>query len=309
MTSQAEPEAVQPAGPGNDLPVAVAAALARPTDGTDGVVEAGGMRWATLTWGRPTDPPLLLIHGVTSNAGIWWRVAPALAAAGRHVIAVDMPGHGRTGAWRGRHRFAETADDLTVFIRSAGLDTPDLPVVGHSWGGMVTAHLPGAGLRPSVLVLLDPPAMTLEQLTALTVDPTERPYATIAEAAATVRAANPTWLEGDIEAKARSLAEFDADAVLAVLLQNGPWDAGMEALRNPAAAGIPAWLIHGDWATGGFIPDPSVAAIEAQLGKDRVIRIGGGPHSPQRTHPEQTVLAILRAIADATGRRGPARAG
>lgn len=296
MTSDSTPEVDRP-DPRQDLPPNVADALARPADGVEGAVESGGIRWATLAWGRPADPPLLLVHGVTSNAGIWWRVGPALAAAGRHVVAVDMPGHGRTGAWRGRHRFAETAEDLTAFIRAAGLDTPDLAVVGHSWGGMVTAHLPGTGLRPSVLVLLDPAAMTVEQLTALTIDPTERPYETVEQAAAIVRAANPTWLDGDIDAKARSLTEFDADAVLAALLQNGPWDAGMAALRSSAAAGIPAWLIHGDWATGGLIPDAAVATIESQLGQDHVIRIAGGPHSPQRTHPEATVLAILRALA------------
>jgi hypothetical protein len=27
-----------------------------------------------------------------------------------------------------------------------------------------------------------------------------------------------------------------------------------------------------------------------------VITIAGGPHSPQRTHPEATILAILRAV-------------
>jgi pimeloyl-ACP methyl ester carboxylesterase len=254
------------------------------------------VRWATLSWGRATDPPLLLVHGITSNARIWWRVGPALAAAGRRVTAVDMPGHGQTGSWRGRHRLVETAQDLAAFIRAARLDQPDLAVVGHSWGGMVTANLPAAGLRPAVLVLLDPPAMTLEQLTALTVEPTERPYEDPAEAASVVRAMNPTWSDRDVQTKAKGLTEFDPGAVLAVLLQNGAWDAGVAALRRPEAAGIPAWLIRGEEATGGLIPEAAVPAFEELLGKDRVITIAGGPHSPQRTHPEATIAAILRAL-------------
>jgi hypothetical protein len=60
--------------------------------------------------------------------------------------------------------------------------------------------------------------------------------------------------------------------------------------------GVDAWLIRGEWDTGGFIPDFKVPAIEAQLGADHVITVAGGPHSPQRTHPEATVVAILRAI-------------
>jgi pimeloyl-ACP methyl ester carboxylesterase len=279
-----------------DLPRPVADGLARPAPGEPGSIDAGGTAWAFSSWGSQADPPLLLVHGVTSNAGIWWRVGPALAASGRRVVAVDMPGHGRAHGWRGRHRFSETASDLAGFIRAAGLAAPALAVVGHSWGAMVAAHLPGAGLRPATLVLLDPPAMTLDQLEALTREPTERPYATLVEAEAAVRAANPSWSDGDVAAKARALTEFDAEAVLAVLLENGDWDAGMAALRDPAAAGISTWLIRGEGATGGFIPDAAVPAIEAQLGAERVLTIPGGPHSPQRTHPEATILAILRAL-------------
>jgi pimeloyl-ACP methyl ester carboxylesterase len=279
-----------------DLPQPVAAELERPTPGEPGSIDAGGMAWTYTSWGRSADPPLLLAHGVTSNAGVWWRVGPALAAARRRVVAVDMPGHGRMASWQGRHRFAETADELAAFIRAAGLAVPALAVVGHSWGAMVAAHLPAVGLRPARLVLLDPPALTVDQFTAMTQEPTERSYTNLAKAEAAVRAANPAWSEGDVEAKARALTEVDADAVLAILLENGDWDAGMAALRHPAAAGISTWLIRGEWATGCFIPEAMVPAIEAQLGRDRVITIPGAPHSPQRTHPEATILAILRAL-------------
>lgn len=279
-----------------DLAPAVAAALADPPAGEPGLVDAGGTSWPTLRWGRVGDPPVLLVHGVTSNAGIWWRVGPAIAAAGKQVIAVDMPGHGRTGGPARSHRFPDTASELAGFIRAAALDRSDLAVVGHSWGGMVTAHLPAAGLAPSTVILLDPPVLTLARLRALTESPTERDYATLDEAIAAVRLANPDWSERDVEAKARALTEFNPELVLAVLLKNGDWDGGMAALRDTAAARTSAWLIRGEWDTGGFVPDSRVARIEAQLGADHVITIAGGPHSPQRTHPEATVLAILRAL-------------
>ena len=279
-----------------DLPAAVAAALASPPPGERSAVDAGGREWSFLTWGSPSDPPLLLVHGVTSNAGIWWRVGPALAASGRRAIAVDMPGHGPNPTWSGRHRFDETAADLAAFIRAAALDVPELTIVGHSWGALVAAHLPGAGIRPASIVLIDPPYLTLEQLEALTREPTERPYESLDEARAAVRLANPEWTAGDVEAKAIALTEFDADAVLAVLLQNGDMDAGLAALARPEAAGIPAWLIAGEWASGCFIPDPAIPVIRRQLGADRVTVIRGAPHSPQRTHPNETVAAILRAL-------------
>jgi pimeloyl-ACP methyl ester carboxylesterase len=280
-----------------DLPPPVAAALTRPRPSRAGTIEAAGYTWATSAWGVPSDPPLLLVHGLTSDAGIWWRVGPALAAAGRHAIAFDMPGHGRTGGWRGRHRFAETADDVAAFIRAAGLARDDLVVLGHSWGAMVAAHLPAAGIRPATLVLLDPPARTRTELEPMADEPTERPYRTLTEAMATVRAAYPTWSDGDVEAKAEALCCFDPGAAQAILLENGTWDAGLAALRAPAAAGVPVWLIRGEWAAGGLIPDERVPDIEAQLGSGRVITIPGAPHSPQRTHPAATVAAVLRALA------------
>ena len=84
----------------------------------------------------------MLIHGVTASARIWWRVGPALAATGRRVVAPDLPGHGLTGHWTGHHRFRDNAADVAAWIRAAGLDVPDLQVVGHSWGAMTAAALP-----------------------------------------------------------------------------------------------------------------------------------------------------------------------
>jgi pimeloyl-ACP methyl ester carboxylesterase len=285
----------------------VAAALAHPPAGEDGVVgDADG--WPTMSWGRARDPSLLLVHGVTSNAMIWWRVGPALAAAGYRVTAVDMPGHGRrprTDDWS--TRFIDTAHELARFIRAAGLAgeglaegalaAPALRVVGHSWGAMVAANLPAAGLAPGRLILIDPPVLTHARMVALTEQPTEQTYDTLDEAMAAVRLTNPEWTDGDVAAKARALTEFNPELVLAVLRGNGDWDGGMAALRHPNAATSSIWLICGEWSSGGFIPDFAVPRIQAQLGVERVITIPGAPHSPQRTHPEATVQAILRGLA------------
>lgn len=171
-----------------DLPPAVADALAHPPEGRRITVEAAGITFSALDWpagtgtlapaadatatatatataaparaGTSAGAPLLLIHGVTSSARSWWRIGPALAAAGWHVVAPDLPGHGRTDAWRGRHRFAETAEEVAAFARAAGLTSAGdgtLAVVGHSWGSIVAASLPSVGLVPGRIVLLDRP--------------------------------------------------------------------------------------------------------------------------------------------------------
>jgi pimeloyl-ACP methyl ester carboxylesterase len=185
---------------------------------------------------------------------------------------------------------------MAAFIGAAGFARSDLAIVGHSWGAMVAAHLPAAGMRPKVLVLVDPPVLTLTDREALTHDPTEQRYATLEEATVTVRAANPTWSDGDVIAKARALTELDEGLVRSVLLENDAWDGGLAALRHPDAAGVPAWVIRGEVTTGGLVPDQEALAMESLLGPGHVITIAGGSHSPQRTHPEATLLAILMAI-------------
>ena len=283
-----------------DLPAAVAEALADAAPGLSGArwqtVTVGPIPWATYAWGDPTAPPLVLVHGVTSNAETFWRIAPALAASGRHVVALDLPGHGRTGHWQGRFPFAATAADLAACLRAAGLARPELTVLGHSWGGMVAAALPGAGLSPRRLILLDPPAVPREAMRQMTIAPTERPYERLDDATAVIRRLYPEWSEGDVHAKALGLTQFSPDAVLAVLLENGDWDGGLGGLADPAAGDVPVWLIRGEFGAGGMIPDAVLPAFAARIGADHILSIADAPHSPQRLYPEATVLAILRAL-------------
>lgn len=283
-----------------DLPPDVAGALSSASPDLAGArrmtVMSGETAWQHAEWGDPESPPFVFIHGVTSNAESFWRMAPAIAAAGWHVVVVDMPGHGRTGHWQGRHRFIETAADVVAWIREARLDRSGLTVLGHSWGGMVVAALPAAGLCPDRLILLDPPALPVSAMELLTHDPLERKYDTLDEAVGAIHSVNPGWSDGDTYAKALGLTQCDEAAVLAVLLENGDWDGGLGALADPAARDVPVWLIRGEFVRGSLIPDAVIPAFAARIGADHVITIADGPHSPQRMFPEATVLAILQAL-------------
>jgi len=289
---------------GDDLPPAVAAALADPAEPERSVVEAAGIPYAVASWGRAADPPVLLVHGVTASSGIWWRVGPALAAAGRRILAIDQPGHGRTGHWTGHHRFRDNARDLAAFVREAGLTPMNLATVGHSWGAMTVAALPAVGLRPSRIVLLDPPAVPLATLAAMVDSSTDRPYGDLTEAILAVGSANPRWTFGDVRQKSDALVHVDPAAARAVLRENGDWDGGLAELTDPAATGIEAWLVRGDPAAGGLVPDNAIPALAAAVGPGHVLTIAGGPHAPQRLLPEATTLALLRALGVYGGRLG-----
>jgi pimeloyl-ACP methyl ester carboxylesterase len=294
-----------PAHP-TDLAAAVAAVLAMPDPGPGepSTILAAGIPFASTAWGDPGARPLVLLHGVTASSRIWWRVGPALAAAGHRVTAPDLPGHGLTGHWLGHHRFRDTAADVVAWIRAAGLDVRGLQVVGHSWGGMTAAALPLAGIRPATLVLLDPPTVAHAVISMMAGDPSERPYPDLETAVAGLAAANPTWPAGDVEAKADALVRLDANAALGVLLDNGDWDGGLADLSEPAADGLDIWLVRGDPAAGGYVPDAALPAFTARIGDDHILTLAGAPHAPQRTHAEATTAAFLATLDGPAASRG-----
>ena len=282
------------------LPDAVAAALADPDPGERITVLAAGIPWSAIVWGDPDAQPLLLIHGVTASAAVWWRVGPALAASGRRVTAVDQAGHGRTGHWQGHHRFRDNAADLAAFVRAAGLDRDDLRIIGHSWGAVTAAALPVAGIRPVTLILLDPPVLPLERIGLEASDPKQQPVTSFDEAVAAIRTTDPHLSEGDVKAMAQGIVELDFEAARSVVLDNGDWDGGLADLRDPAAAGLDVWIVRGDPRTGSYVDDAAARDFAEIVGEDHVITIEGGPHSPQRTHSAQTVAILLRALGPAT---------
>ena len=213
------------------------------------------------------------------------------------MTAVDLPGHGQTGDWLGHHRFRDNAIDLAAWIHEAGLDSRRLQVVGHSYGAMTAAALPRAGVRPATLVLLDPPAVPLARMAQMASDPSEQPEREMASAIASLRAANPDWSAGDVQAKAEGLVQLDLDAARAILLENGDWDGGLVDLTDPAASGILVWIVRGDPRAGGLLPDGDERALAEIVGADHVITLIGAPHAPQRTHPKALVGALLRALS------------
>jgi pimeloyl-ACP methyl ester carboxylesterase len=288
-----------------DLAQPVAAALGLAPAPRRSRVDADGIAFSVAEWGDPAARPVLLIHGVTSSAATWWRVGPAIAAAGWHAVAIDLPGHGLTASWSGRHRFVETAADVAGLARAMGIARADrgpedpssgLAVIGHSWGSMVAAWLPAAGLRPARLVLLDPPAVSAAELRALVSEERQLPFASREAAMAAVRAANPGWPEREVAVKAEDLLRVDVEAVRAVLFGNGDWDAGLSALSDPAATGVDAWIVRGEPATGSYLPESRVPLLVEIVGADHVLTIAGGAHSPQRLTPEATLVALLRAL-------------
>ena len=125
---------------------------------TSSYLYLNGLRVHYLHWNPDhSDRPVVLLHGLASNARIWELVAPALAQAGLMPLAPDGRGHGLTDKPDGDYGFETFFNDLAAFIEACNLERPLL--VGHSWGGLVAldyaARRPIGPRAPSGLVLVD----------------------------------------------------------------------------------------------------------------------------------------------------------
>lgn len=89
--------------------------------------------------GDPADPPLLLVHGLGSDASQdWYRVADRLDDR-YYVVVLDLPGFGRSSAPESGEVTPENyARLLDWLIERESLD--DVRLVGHSMGGAIALY-------------------------------------------------------------------------------------------------------------------------------------------------------------------------
>ncbi len=112
-------------------------------------------------------PPVVLLHGLSSNARYWERLARHLTD--RRLVALDQRGHGLTGrpphapVLPDGYAMEQLLDDVAFAISELGLGKP--VVVGHSWGATVALEL--VGTRPGLasgLVFVDGPVQSAANL-------------------------------------------------------------------------------------------------------------------------------------------------
>jgi pimeloyl-ACP methyl ester carboxylesterase len=101
---------------------------------TDRTVPGDGVSLHARDWGGE-GAPVVLLHGLASNARIWDGVAQRLAGAGLRVAALDLRGHGESEQPAAGYDFATVCRDLEATLAALGAGRPVL--VGHSWGANV----------------------------------------------------------------------------------------------------------------------------------------------------------------------------
>ncbi|HSJ99426.1 MAG TPA: alpha/beta hydrolase [Myxococcota bacterium] len=82
----------------------------------------------------PRTPAVLFVHGAAFDHSVWQWQSRHLAHHGHTVLAVDLPGHGRSPG-PARATIEAMADWVAAFLEAADLERA--AVVGHSMGALV----------------------------------------------------------------------------------------------------------------------------------------------------------------------------
>lgn len=268
---------------------------------------------ATLAWGAPGGRPILALHGWLDNAASFTGVAPALAAAGAHVVALDLPGHGRSD-----HRPPGVAYHFVdwvpvVFEAAAALGWERFGLVGHSMGAGVA--LLSAGAVPERVESL----VCLEGLGPLVTEPADAParLGMVVErrlrrrdAANKVHPSTAALLERMLEAR-RALAPHAAEAIAARGVEEvtgGVRFAYDPRLQEPSALRFTEAHVHAFFrriacpvqlvrARGGWpMDDDFFRARLACLADVAIVEVDGG-HHVHLDEPERVAPAVVDFLA------------
>ena len=282
----------------------------------DGWFERDGVDLHFLEWNREAGheaSAVLLLHGLSSNAHYWDRLASRLTQM--RLVALDQRAHGLTGREPHAPRLPEglameeLVGDAVAVIRERELARP--LVVGHSWGATVGLELAGRHSDlVSGLVFIDGPIQSAanlfswEEAQGFMQPPLPR-YSTFAEAVADSRRDfDGAWAE-DLEPFVlsrlmQSGTEFvltlTSEARLELLrgLYDSPVDQLWDDLESPALAML---------ARGG----PSRMADSRAAGARRLaasnpsvrVRWFDTPHDIPLFAPDEVAEEVRRVAAEA----------
>jgi pimeloyl-ACP methyl ester carboxylesterase len=266
---------------------------------------------AALEWGDPGAPPLLALHGWLDNAASFAALAPLLAGNFR-VIALDLPGHGRSAHLPPGVTRYHVLDYVDHVLNAAdALQLQRFRLLGHSLGAGVASLTAAAapscveqlalieGLGP----LADDGSQTLARWREAEAQRSvsrraPRVFANVDEAL-TARVA-----VGDLQSwEARALVERGVRAV-----EGGYVWSSDARLRLPTPlrvdelqlrrllAGIeaPALLLLADPETP-YLPRAVMEARAACVRDLRVERIGGRHHLHVQ-HPDDVAARVLKFL-------------
>ena len=252
-----------------------------------------GRRVFAATGGRPFDPaaaPVVLVHGAGMDHTAWGLQTRWLAHHGRSVLAVDLPGHGRSQG-PGPASIPDLAHWLLALLDAAGADR--VAIAGHSMGALAAlAAVAAAPARFRALALLGvTPQMPVHP-----------------DLVAAARAGGPTapelmsswgfgtraqfgghkapglWMVGG---GIRLIGEADPATLAGDLEACAAWDGAMDAA---AAVACPTLLLLGE--EDRMTPAARARPLAAAIAGARTTVLPGCGHMIMVERPDETLAAL-----------------
>ncbi|MBW2461991.1 MAG: alpha/beta fold hydrolase [Deltaproteobacteria bacterium] len=249
---------------------------------------------------RGQGPDLVLWHSLLCDSGMWRRQRVAFEEHYR-VVAIDAPGHGRSGNVRSPFTMDDCVDAAVQVLDAVGIESAAW--VGLSWGGMVGMRLAARHpARVSALVLLDTSARPERTLKRLAYRPLQVIASRIGAVRPLAKALTPIFFsphtlrsEPDIvDSFVRTLTRMDPEsigqAVEAVIYTRGDFTPELSQI------GAPTLVIVGidDRAT----PPDEAEHIAARVPGAGLVRIPDAGHLSALEQPERVNAAILSFLAE-----------
>ncbi len=239
----------------------------------------------------PTLPALVLVHGAGMDHSVWALQSRALAGHGRAVLAIDLPGHGRSEG-EALASIAALADWLAEFIVAAGLSSA--VVAGHSMGALAALELAARHPERVQALVLIGAAAVMPVHPDLIAAAAEEPAAAVAMitawgfSAAAALGGSPApglWLSGG----GKRLLERSRPGVLHTdLVACDAYAGGDTAARRVAC---PALVVAG--GADRMAPASAGIALAAAIPGGRAVGLDGAGHMLMAERPDAVLDALL----------------
>ncbi len=259
------------------------------------------------TGGRAFDPALpcvVFVHGALHDHSVWTLLARWFAHHGHAVLAVDLPGHGRS-AGPPLASVEDHADGLLGLMDAAGVQQAAL--AGHSMGSLIALAAAGqAPQRVAGLALLATayPMKVSDALMNMAKSQPLKAIDMVNTFSISTSAAKPShpgpgaWLHGSNRALMRRMQSPTADAPGVNLFAHdfGVCDRYAAGLEAAARVRCPVTLILGE---RDQMTSPKATREIAAALKARVVMLASG-HNIMAEAPD-AVLQALRGALTPTG--------
>jgi pimeloyl-ACP methyl ester carboxylesterase len=257
------------------------------------------------TGGKAFDaakPTIVFIHGVLNDHSVWILQSRYLANHGFNVLAIDLPGHGKSAG-----NCPKSVEDAAAFV-IALLDTAGIAkaaLVGHSWGSLIALH--AASLAPARVthLALVATAAPMKVSPALLDAAMSQPLQAIdmvntfshSTLAPPPSALGPgTWLYGGSRALMRRILQSNPlENVFHIGFSAcNDYSQAFEALAQVNKAQAAILFIVGKWDQ--MTPPKAAQGLINAAPQASVVRVGAG-HSIMTEAPDATLAALHQFVS------------